>query len=583
MATKSVTAYDRLRAEVVKVMMKSGVVNTSRQEIEAALERPPGSTGADLALPCFFYAKKHKKNPVEMANNIVNKIQKTKLIEKAQAFGPYINFYADWKMMGKIVLDQIFREGPRYGHVPDDKPESIMLEYSSPNTNKPLHLGHLRNDSLGMALFKILESRGHKVRKAVLFNDRGVGISKCMLAYKKWGKGSKPGNKKPDHFVGDFYVMFEKRKTKTMEDELGNMVKMWEEGDREVRALWDKMVSWVLHGFRETYRAFGSKFDTEFRESDYYDKAEDIIKKGLDKRVFTKEHDGAIVADLEKQKLTKKVIKRSDGTSLYVTTDLALGRHKFENYKTDRSIWVVGSEQDLYFQQLFKIFELLGFKWYKNCIHYSHGLVHLPEGKMKSREGLVVDADDIIDEMGKLAKTEIRKREKFISKKELEKRANSVALGALKYFLLKAEAKKNIQFNPKESISFEGDTGPYVQYACARACSILRKSKKRNLDNFDAKLLTHEKEKMLIRKLMEFPETVRNAAAYLKPNFVANYAHELATIFNNFYETVPVLKEDDVNLGHNDVRMARLALVKATITVLENALYLLNINTPDKM
>jgi len=573
--------YDQFRSEVIKLM--SDIIRVPAKKIEGVLERPPESTGADLALPCFFYAAKKGKNPVEVANNIVKRIRGSHLISSAQAMGPYINFHADWNLMNKRVMDQILGEKHNYGRVIQKKPNKVMIEYSSPNTNKPLHLGHLRNDALGMALSNIIEFSGHNVIKSILYSNRGMGVSKCIIAYDKWGRGGKPGKKKPDHFVGDFYVMFEKKKNKKLEEELKTVLKKWESGDKKIRSIWEKIDKWVMEGFKQTYKDFGSEFDVEFKESDFYSKAGNIIKQGLKKKVFFKDYDGAIVADLEKHKLTKKVILRPDGTSVYVTNDLALTQYKFEKFGINKSIWVVGSEQDLYFQQLFKIFELLGTKNVsQNCLHYSYGLVYLPEGKMKSREGTVVDADDIIKEMTDLARKEIKKRDKKISKKNLEKRAKAIGLGALKYFLLKMEAKKNIHFKPKESISFEGDTGPYIQYSHARACSILEKANSKG-GKFDAKLLTHEKEKALIKKLMEFPETVRNAAKYLKPNFIANYAHELANTFNNFYEEVPVLKGDNVHKGHEPIRAARVALVRATTITLKNALALLGIDAPVKM
>ncbi len=579
MATKK-SAMEKFRSEVVKLM--SDIITISPNKIEAVLEKPPENTGADLALPCFIFAKRRSENPIETANNIVGRIKRTHLVARAQAVGPYINFYVDWNLMNKMVLEQILEEKEDYGRGRQKKQEKIMIEYSSPNTNKPLHLGHLRNDSLGMALSRILEFSGHKIIKAILYSNKGVGVSKSMLAYKKWGKGKKPGKKKSDHFVGDFYVLYEKKKNKNLEKELSELLRKWEAGDKETLALWKKMESWAISGFKQTYKKFGSEFDVEFRESDYYDKAENIIKHGLDKKVFFKDHDNAIIADLEKHKLTKKVVKRGDGTSIYLTADLALTPHKFNRYKLDRSIWVVGSEQDLYFQQLFKILELLGFEFYKNCLHYSYGLVYLPEGRMKSREGTVIDADEIIDEMTGLAMKEVKARDKNIGKKELEERSETIALGALKYFLLKMDAKKNIYFNPKETISFEGDTGPYIQYSHARACSILRKAGN-HTRKFDAKLLMQEKEKTLIRKLMEFPESVENACTYLKPSYIANYAFELATIFNNFYEAVPVLKGDSVLKGHKPTRMARLALVRAVAITLANALGLLGIRAPEKM
>jgi len=550
-----------------------------RVDVDKILEKPPESTGADLALPCFYLTRIFRKDPRLIAIDIAEKIKPDGLIKEVKADGPYVNFYMDMDKATQMLLTEILEKGEKYGHVNIGKGKRVMVEYSSPNTNKPLHLGHLRNDSIGMAISNILEANGFKVIKAVLFNNRGIHICKSMLAYKRFGRERKP-NIKSDHFVGKFYVLYEKHKKK-LEKELSIMLQQWENGDKSVIKLWKMMDKWAIKGFKDTYKIFGSKFDVEFRESDFFQKAMPIIERGLKKHAFIKEKDGSIIANLEKYNLGKKVILRSDGTSIYITNDLVLTKYKFERYKLQKSIWVVGSEQNLYFKQLFKIFELLGYEWHKNCIHLSYGLIYLPEGKMKSREGKVVDADDIIKEMIDLARNEILKRNSDIKKTELENRAKAIGLGALKYFLLKIDTVKDIYFKPEEAIPFEGNTGPYIQYTHARASSILRKAKhEKKTDKkstINAFLLKDEIEQKLIKKLIEFPRVVSDAGRDLKPHYIANYLFELSSLFNEFYHKLPVLGSED------EVREARLALVKAVQIVIKNGLGLLNIEAPEKM
>lgn len=566
---------EQFRKDVLRILSSK----VTKKLAEQGLERPPENIGSDLAYPCFILAKhpsghkKGKKNPAEIARELSGKLKPSGLVREVNFYGPYINFYLDWKKAGILLVKSIIKEAGRFGR---GKPtgKRVMVEYSAPNTNKPLHLGHLRNGSLGMAMANIFERAGYGVIKANLFSNRGSHICKSMLAYQKWGRGRKP-NIKSDHFVGKFYVMFEKRKSKKLEKEVQEMLKKWESGDKEARALWKKMDTWAVEGFHETYKRFGSEFDEEFRESDFWDKAEPLIKKGLKNKVFRKEKDGVVVADMEKYKLGKKAILRSDDTSIYITNDLALTLHKFTKFRLDRSVWVVGSEQDMYFRQLFKIFELLGLKWARGCHHMSYGLVFLPEGKMKSREGKVVDADDIMDEMQGLAMKEIKKRKRPLKKKEMEEVSLQIGLAALKYFLLKVDAVKNINFNPKESLSFDGDTGPYIQYSHARAVSILRKAGRPG--NIGSYSFDNAREIALLKQLADFPGAIQRAAKDMKPHYMAGYCLELATKFNEFYQSVAVLK------AGKEAREARLVLVKATAQVLRNALGLLGIEAPERM
>jgi len=522
---------------------------------------------ADLAFPCFNLAKKEKKNPLEIAQEISKSIKPSKLIKKIEAQNGYVNFYADWNSISKKLIGEILVKKGNYSR--GKKKEKIMLEYSGPNSNKPLHVGHLRNDSIGMAASNILEFSGCKVIRSNIINDRGVHICKVMYAYKKWGNNRNPIKEgiKTDHFIGDLYVLYEKNKTEESDKEVQIMLQKWEKKDKETRALWKKINSWAISGMKQTYKRFGSQFDLWPQESQFYDKAKPIINRGLKKGLFFKNEQGDTVAKLEPS-FPNKVVLRSDGTSIYFTNDLALTKHRFEKYKINKVIWCVASEQNLYFQQLFKTFELLGYKWAKNCHHLSYGIVNLPSGRMKSREGNVIDADDLIEEITKLAKEEIKKREEGINEKELEARAESIALAAIKYYLLKVEPIKDLLFVPETAISFEGDTGPYLQYTYARSKSILRKSgKKPRAEETD--------EKNVVEKLSEFKEIIDKSSADLKPSILANYLFDLATAFNEFYHREKIIgsEKEEVFLG----------MVEAVGIILAIGLKLLGIKALERM
>ncbi|MEW6295930.1 MAG: arginine--tRNA ligase [Candidatus Diapherotrites archaeon] len=554
-------------------------------KIAGLLEVPPQKELGDLSLPCFRFSGFMKKKPAEIALMLKQKIEvqlKSKkgigFIERAEVKGPYLNFFYDYSLIARQLVPEVLKKGKNYGRNSEGKAKKVMIEYSAPNTNKPLTLGHLRNDSIGMAVSRLFDVNGWKVIKANLFSDRGVHICKSMYAYGKWGEGRNP-NKKPDHFVGDFYVMFNRKLEGQPELEEGvkEMLRKWEKGDKKVRALWKKLNEWVIEGMRQTYKEFGSEFDVEFRESDFYDKARPLIELGLKKKIFEKDEKGNITADLEKEGLGKKVILRADGTSVYISNDLALTKHKFEKFGLDKSIWVVGSEQNLYFRQLFKIFELLGFKWSSDCIHLNYGMVYLPEGRMKSREGKIVDADFLIEEMKKMAKEEILERHPELKGKELDERAKAISLSAIKFFLLKTDALKDMHFDPKQSISFEGETGPYVQYSFARAKSILRKSGKiEGKAGYD--LLNSPSEKKLISLILNYPVTVKECSESLAPHSMCQFLLDFTASFNEFYRDCPVIEAES-----SELRNARLKLVEASSIVLGNALHLLNIGALNEM
>ncbi len=551
----------------------------TKEEIKSLIEIPPESRLGDYALPCFKLCRVLKKEPNEIAAWLISKISLPKEIRDAKVAGPYINFFVNPDILSKDVIGTILKEKNNYGKNKKGKGKSVMVEYSAPNTNKPLHIGHLRNDSIGMSVSKIFENNGFKVIKANLLNDRGIHICKSMLAYRKWGKGRNPNSEKmkPDHFIGKYYSLYgEKSKENPgLEKEAQTMLLEWEQKKRNVRALWKKMNKWALQGFRQTYKSFGSEFDVLFYESDFYDKAKPLIEAGLKKGLLVKDETGAIVADLEKYNLPKKTVLRADGTAIYLTNDLALTKHKFDKYKIVQSIWVVGSEQNTYFKQLFKIFEILGFEWAERCKHLSYGMVFLPEGRLKSREGRVIDADELIEKVENLAREELKKRYK-LKEKELDRRATKIGMAAIKFYMLKVEPVKDMFFDMEKAVSFEGDSGPYIQYSYARARSILRKMKGKG-GSADYSKLKSKEEKELIKLLSIYPSIVEDSAEDLQPSKLCQYLLAIASAFNLFYHKFPVLKAE------KSTKNARVALVEATSVVLKNGLNLLNIEALEEM
>jgi len=462
--------------------------------------------------------------------------------------------------------------------------QKVVIEFPAPNTNKPLHLGHVRNMLIGESLSRILEFNGFKVFRVNMNNDRGIHICKSMLAYKKYGKNKTPESekKKSDHFVGDYYVLFNKKLKEhpELEDETQDMLRKWEQGDSETVNLWKKMNNWAFNGFNQTYKKFGIKHVKVYNESDYYNQGKKVVMDELKKKVFEKDEKGNIFVNLEKYNLPNKILLRADGTSVYMTQDLMLAQLKYKDFKMDKSIFVVGSEQKLHFKQLFKILELIGFKNFDGCYHLAYGMIALPEGRMKSREGTIVDADNIVDDMIALAKKEIQKRHD-LDKKEIDKRAEQIGMGALNFFILKYDALKDFVFNPKESISFEGETGPYIQYAHARICSILRKFGKSIdkgfIDKTDLSLLKEKEELELVKLLGKFPNVVENAASSYKPSLISRYLLDLSQAFNEFYHIHQILKEKE------EMRNARILLIDSVRQVLRNGLNLLGIEAPEKM
>ena len=481
----------------------------------------------------------------------------------------------------------------------------IMVEFSSPNTNKPLHLGHIRNNLLGDSVSRLLKACGNEVIKATLVNDRGVHICKSMLAWQKCFDGATPEStgKKGDHLVGDCYVAFDKlykAEVKELMDkgmsedeakkeapslkEAHEMLVKWEQGDKEVRDLWEMMNSWVFKGFDETYKALGISFDKVDYESQTYLLGKELVQKGLDMGVLEREADGSVWCDLTADGLDRKLVLRGDGTSVYITQDLGTAERRFAQYDLDSHVYVVGNEQDYHFQVLKLILKKLGFDWSDQIYHLSYGMVELPEGKMKSREGTVVDADDLIEKMYEEAKATSLESGKLadMPADEQEKLFHMIGLGALKYFIMKVDPKKTMLFNPKESIDFNGNTGPFIQYTHARICSILRKAEEKGLSygaaSVSSDIVPSAKEIRLIKMMGLFPEKVAEAGAALSPAVIANYAYDLAKEFNQYYHDTPILKESD-----GKVLAYRLTLIGTIARILVKAMGILGINLPERM
>jgi len=564
----------------------------------------------NLTLVVFPFVKMAKKKPEDVAQEIGEYlIANCEAVAQYNVVKGFLNLViADSAWIG--ILNDI-NANEHYGEKQaDDNSPLVMIEYSSPNTNKPLHLGHVRNNLLGWSLAQIMAANGNKVVKTNIVNDRGIHICKSMLAWLKWGDGETPetSGKKGDHLIGDYYVAFDKHyreevkelmaqyKQQGMDDEAAEkkakdeaplikeahaMLVKWENNDPEVRALWAKMNSWVYAGFAETYKMLGVGFDKIYYESDTYLKGKAKVEEGLAKGLFERHEDNSVWADLTNEGLDQKLLLRSDGTSVYMTQDIGTAEMRFKDFPIDKMIYVVGNEQNYHFQVLSILLDRLGFKWGKELVHFSYGMVELPNGKMKSREGTVVDADDLIEVMIADARKTSEELGKFedMSEEERNEIARIVGLGALKYFILKVDARKNMLFNPEESIDFNGNTGPFIQYTHARIRSILRKASDITIpDTLATDMPLNEKEIELIQKISEYGAAVEQAGKDYSPSGIANYCYELTKLFNQFYHDYSILKEEDERR-----KLVRLVLAKNVAKIIKNGMRLLGIEVPERM
>ena len=593
---------DKLVASVI-----SGLKALYGQDVPAAqvqLQKTKKEFEGHLTLVVFPFLRMSKKGPEQTAQEIGEYL---KANEPAVAAFNVIKGFLNLTIASAAwieLLNEIHADA-QYGIVSaDENAPLVMIEYSSPNTNKPLHLGHVRNNQLGNALANIVMANGNKVVKTNIVNDRGIHICKSMLAWQKYGNGETPesSGKKGDHLVGDYYVAFDKHykaevaelmeKGMTKEEaeaasplmnEAREMLVKWEAGDPEVRALWQMMNNWVYEGFDETYRKMGVGFDKIYYESNTYLEGKEKVMEGLEKGFFFKKEDGSVWADLTAEGLDHKLLLRGDGTSVYMTQDIGTAKLRFADYPINKMIYVVGNEQNYHFQVLSILLDKLGFEWGKSLVHFSYGMVELPEGKMKSREGTVVDADDLMAEMIATAKETSQELGKLdgLTQEEADDIARIVGLGALKYFILKVDARKNMTFNPKESIDFNGNTGPFIQYTYARIQSVLRKAAEAGIvipQVLPANIELSEKEEGLIQMVADFAAVVRQAGEDYSPSGIANYVYDLVKEYNQFYHDFSILREEN-----EDVKLFRVALSANIAKVVRLGMGLLGIEVPDRM
>lgn len=593
---------DKLQEQIIEAIKELYKADVDPSEI--ILQKTKKEFKGHYTLVTFPLLKISKKNPEHTAREIGSYLSdKLPFISEFNVIKGFLNLCISSSMWIEELVK--IDHTPDFGFTPvTDKSPLYMVEYSSPNTNKPLHLGHVRNNLLGHSLSEILKANGIKVIKTNLVNDRGIHICKSMVAWKKWGKGETPqsSGKKGDHLVGDYYVLFEKNYKAEVEglmrqglskeeaedksplmQEAREMLRRWEANDPEVVNLWKMMNEWVYTGFDETYKRLGITFDKIYYESQTYLVGKEMVLEGLKKGIFYQKEDGSVWADLTSYGLDHKLLLRADGTSVYITQDIGTAKLRFDDYPIDKMIYVVGNEQNYHFQVLAILLDMLGFKFGKGLLHFSYGMVELPEGKMKSREGTVVDADDLIDEMIETAREISQELGKLdeCTPEEAEEIVTMIGMGALKYFILKVDPKKNMTFNPKESIDFDGNTGPFIQYTHARIKSVLRKAAEQGIE-FPEKLDTSaplsEKEKGLVQLLTDFANVVKQAGDEYNISLIANYVYDLAKEYNQFYHDFPILREENPAL-----RDFRLMLSKNIATTIKRGMSLLGIEVPERM
>ncbi|HXL00453.1 MAG TPA: arginine--tRNA ligase [Dysgonamonadaceae bacterium] len=593
---------DKLQEHIIKAIKEVYKADVNPSEI--TLQKTKKEFKGHYTLITFPLLKISKKSPEQTAHEIGTYLSnKLPFISEFNVIKGFLNLSISSSMWIEELMK--INNTPDFGFTPvTNKSPLYMVEYSSPNTNKPLHLGHVRNNLLGHSLSEILKANGVKVVKTNLVNDRGIHICKSMVAWKKWGNGETPqsSGKKGDHLVGDYYVLFEKNYKAEIEElmkqglskeeaekksplmqEAREMLRRWEAGDPEVVALWEMMNQWVYEGFDETYKKLGITFDKVYYESQTYLVGKEMVLEGVKKGIFYQKEDGSVWADLTPYGLDHKLLLRADGTSVYITQDIGTAKLRFDDYPIDKMIYVVGNEQNYHFQVLAILLDMLGFKFGKGLLHFSYGMVELPEGKMKSREGTVVDADDLIDEMIDTAREISKELGKLdeCSPEETEEIVTMIGMGALKYFILKVDPKKNMTFDPKESIDFDGNTGPFIQYTHARIKSVLRKAAEQGIEipkKPDTSVLLSEKEKGLVQLLADFANIVKQAGEEYNISLIANYVYDLAKEYNQFYHDFPILREENTAL-----RDFRLLLSKNIASIIKRGMSLLGIEVPKRM
>ncbi len=582
--------------EILQKEIQKSLLNLYQlQDVELELQKTKPDFEGDFTVVTFPLVKLLKKSPDGIATELGNELSNSDYIESYNIVKGFLNL----KLKDSLFVDTLSTIVDRFDDI-QPKNETVMVEYSSPNTNKPLHLGHIRNNLLGFSIASILQEDGYKVIKTQIINDRGIHICKSMLAWREYGNGETPESTglKGDKLVGNYYVEFDKNYKKEIEDlksqgveeeqakkqapsilAAQNMLLDWEKEDQTVRDLWNMMNSWVYAGFNQTYSRLGVQFDQVQYESQTYILGKDIIQEGLNKKIFFKKDDGSVWVDLTDEGLDQKLLLRGDGTSVYMTQDLGTAVERFKENDIQRLIYTVGNEQDYHFQVLFKILKKLGYQWADQLYHLSYGMVELPHGKMKSREGTVVDADDLMQEMYETAKMKAQELGKLenLTDEEKEKSYETVGLGALKYFMLKVDPKKKMLFNPEESIDFNGNTGPFIQYTYARIQSLLARAEA-GYETYSKEIVPNEYEKELISVLSEYKDTVARAAASLSPAHVANYVYDLVKTYNGFYQNNPILNNEDEN-----VKKFRLFLSELTGKTIQKSLRLLGIGTVNRM
>lgn len=602
--------FSRMKVEqTILASIISAIKNLYNTEVDSSLvqlQKTRKEFKGHLTLVAFPFLKISKKGPEQTAQEIGEwlKANSNEVIDFNVVKG-FLNL--EINSSSWIDLLSEINSDPNYGTVqPTDNSPLVMIEYSSPNTNKPLHLGHIRNNLLGFALAEVLKANGNKVKKTNIVNDRGIHICKSMLAWKKWGNGATPEStaKKGDHLVGEYYVLFDKHYKAELDKlqseglskeeaeaksqlmaEAREMLRMWEAGDTETVELWKMMNSWVYAGFDETYKVLGVDFDKIYYESETYIDGKEKVLEGLEKNIFYKKEDGSVWVDLSAEGLDQKLLLRGDGTSVYMTQDIGTAKLRYDDYPIDKMVYVVGNEQNYHFQVLSIILDKLGFQFGKDLVHFSYGMVELPKGmgRMKSREGTVVDADDLVEEMINTARETSDELGKLdnCTEEEAANIARIVGLGALKYFILKVDPKKNMVFNPAESIDFNGNTGPFIQYTYARIQSVLRKAAEQGLvipDTLAPNTVLTDKEIALIQLTAEYASTLKQAGDEYNPALIANYVYELVKEYNQFYHDHSILKEED-----KDIKYLRLTLSANVAKIVKNAMQLLGIEVPDRM